>query len=368
MIESAINTSLLALQLRERIRREGPISFRDWMEAALYDPTYGYYCRKDLKRWGRDGDYRTSPEISPLFSATLARYFAKLYDKLGQPKTWTILEVGAGEGHFAAGVLKTLQEFYPNVFAATCYVIDELGGASRALDRLAEFQDRVRCGAISQVGIDPGVVFTNELLDAFPVHRITFRGEKFREVCVDVNSAGDFEWTLSELPAELLPRVEACLAASAIKLGDGETVEVCLDAEDWWQTIATQVHNGYVVTVDYGFAESNSAGRETLRGFKRHQFVDDLLSEPGEHDLTTSVNWGFVKSIGTQLGLKTVEFERQDRFLLSTGLLEQLELESDKCTSEAERLRLTTSAREMILPDGMAAHFQVLVQRKTSTQ
>jgi SAM-dependent MidA family methyltransferase len=103
----------------------------------------------------------------------------------------------------------------------------------------------------------------------------------------------------------------------------------------------------------------------TLRGFHRHRFVDDLLARPGEQDLTTTVNWSFVRDVGARLGLEVVEFERQDKFLLAAGLLEQLAVEARQCEGEAERLRLSTAAREMILPDGMASHFQVLVQKKT---
>ena len=77
------------------------------------------------------------------------------------------------------------------------------------------------------------------------------------------------------------------------------------------------------------------------------------------------MNWDFVKLSSTSVGLEFVEFTRQDQFLLANGFLDQLELESSKTSTEAERLRLSTAAREMILPDGMAAHFQVLVQKKT---
>src|SRR3954467_7435957 len=122
MIESAPNTLSLAERLRERIRHEGAITFRDWMEAALYDARDGYYCRRDRKRWGRMGDYRTSPERSLLFAATFARYFAKLHDELGSPEIWTIFEAGAGEGHFAHGLLQTLKQVFPETFSATRYV------------------------------------------------------------------------------------------------------------------------------------------------------------------------------------------------------------------------------------------------------
>src|SRR5207244_1077366 len=119
------------------------------MQAALYDESEGYYCRPGLVRQGRAGDYRTAPESSPLFAATLARYFAKLFTELffelGSPLTWTIFEAGAGGGEFAHGVLKNLKAHYPEVFSATSYVIDEVSAVtrSRAAERLSEFAERL---------------------------------------------------------------------------------------------------------------------------------------------------------------------------------------------------------------------------------
>ena len=99
------------------------ITFHDWMRAALYDPDSGYYQRADRERWGRAGDYRTSPERSVLFAATFARYFARLYEDLGRPGAWTIVECGAGGGNFAAGVLEMLAREFPSIFDATRYVV-----------------------------------------------------------------------------------------------------------------------------------------------------------------------------------------------------------------------------------------------------
>jgi SAM-dependent MidA family methyltransferase len=372
MIETVSSTSGLADRLRERIRRAGPITFCDWMTAALYDAADGYYCRAGQNRWGREGDYRTSPERSSLFAATFARYFARLYDDLGQPSQWTIIEVGAGEGYFAGGILQTLQQSFPQVFSATSYVIDEVSSHSRSLaqERLQPFSDRVEFKKLEDVEINPGVVFSNELLDAFPVHRVMVRDGQLQEFYVNVDENETFEWTLAAPRPDCLQRLLDYFEEFGIQLGEGQVVEVSFEIEEWLRQVAARMRGGYVVTVDYGAdAEdlySPVAGTDgTLRGFHRHRFVDDLLARPGEQDLTTTVNWSFVKSVGARLGFEVVEFERQDRFLLAAGLLEQLAVESRQCKGEAERLRLSTAAREMILPDGMASHFQVLVQKKT---
>ncbi len=372
MIETIPNASALAARLRERIKNEGPIPFYEWMKAALYDPQDGYYCRTHQKKWGREGDYRTSPERSSLFAATFARYFAGLYEELGRPAKWTLVEVGAGDGHFASGVLQTFQEFFPDVFAATSYVVDEVSSHSQSLarQRLEAFADRVVFKEPNDIQIDPGVVFSNELLDAFPVHRVTVDNHQLREFYVDVGASGNFEWLLNSPTPEALVRFRKYFEDCGVELSEGQVAEISLDIEAWLGKVADKMLAGYLVTVDYGAAAGDlysSMGRRwgTLRGFRRHEFVDDLLARPGKEDLTTTVNWSFVKSVGSRLGFEVIEFDQQDRFLMAAGLLDQLEVASRQCKSEAERLALSVAAREMILPVGMAPYFQVLVQKKT---
>ncbi|MDQ3804683.1 MAG: SAM-dependent methyltransferase, partial [Acidobacteriota bacterium] len=166
----------LAERLRERVEREGAITFRDWMWAALYDEHEGYYRRPDRARWGRAGDYRTSPERSPLFAATFARYFAALFEELGRPPSFHLIEAGGGAGHFAEGVLRTLGRDAPAVFDALRYVFDEASEDARlrAARRLSPFGGRVEFRRVEEFETPPRacVVFSNELLDALPVHRV----------------------------------------------------------------------------------------------------------------------------------------------------------------------------------------------------
>src|SRR5207249_3007280 len=105
-----------------------------------YYPSLGYYNRVDLKRWGREGDYRTSPERSELFAETFARYFVRLYEGMGQPPELTVVEIGAGDGRFAAGVLDALEARFPTVLSAIRYVVDEASEDAR--QRAAEVLQR----------------------------------------------------------------------------------------------------------------------------------------------------------------------------------------------------------------------------------
>ncbi len=365
------HTAPLAERLREWIGREGALSFRDWMAAALYDEHQGYYLRRDVTRWGRAGDYRTSPERSPLFAATFAKYFATLYEELNAPPTWTIFEAGAGAGHFAHDVLASLRRDSPPVFAATRYIIDEISADSRAhaQERLAEFADRIEFARLADIHTPfEGIIFANELLDALPIHRAVRRGDEFLELCVDVDAAGKFVWVERE---STTPRLFAHLQNTSLTIGDAQIAEVSFDALDWVARAASIIRRGYLVTVDYGFstigrhAAANRSGG-TLRAFHQHRLVDDPLARPGEQDLTYTINWAEVKSAGERAGLQSVLFARQDEFLLQAGALNCLERMTSVAHTEAEVVALRLGAREMLLPGGMSESFQVLVQLKAA--
>jgi SAM-dependent MidA family methyltransferase len=364
----------LAARLRARIEREGPISFREWMQAALYDEREGYYCRPDRVRQGRAGDYRTAPETSPLFAATFAGYFSKLFAELffelGSPPAWTIVEAGAAGGEFAYGVLTTLRAKYTDVFLATSYIIDEASPATRrrAAERLAEFADRLSFQRIDEINHPAiaGVRFSNELIDAFPVHRVIMRNGRLRELCVGLRQ-NDFVWVERD-PGQ---RVSEYCRRAELQLSEGQIAEINLEAEEFISRSAGSLDRGYLITVDYG-AERNElldsperfAG--TLRAFHRHQLIDNVLARPGEHDLTTTVDWTQLKEAGRRAGLRAVRLERLDQFLLSEGLGDLLSEMLAQTQDQVEALRLSLGAREMIMPHGLAASFQVLVQKKHS--
>lgn len=362
------NPFRLADHLRQRIKKEGPITFRDWMETALYDPQDGYYCRP-TERWGRAGDYRTSPERSPLFAATFARYFNTLFEALERPAQWIIAEAGAGEGQFAEVVLDTLHQRFPEVFAATRYIVDEVSPASTtaAKVRLGRFGDRVEFAHLKQFkASEVGVIFSNELLDAFPVHRVTVDNGELRELYVALDQADKFAWLAGPLST---PQLAEYFKLVGVQLmNEGQVAEVNLAAASWLSEAAGRFLRGYLITVDYGAEATelhNAPERRqgTLRAFRRHEFRDPL-EEPGQNDLTTTVDWTHFRFVGERLGLKVVEFQRQDKFLLHTGLLDELELRADEAKDEAERAQLRASVRELILPAAMANSFQVLVQKK----
>ncbi len=360
----------LSVRLRERIVEAGPLTFRDWMSAALYDEREGYYRKRGAERWGRAGDYRTAPERSTLFAATFARHFTKLYEELGRPRVLHLLEAGGGAGRFAHGVLRTLRRDAPHVYDSLAYVFDESSADSRARAAvlLSPFAERVEFRRLSEFDgpLDAAIVFSNELLDAFPVHRLTMRGGRLLESYVGMDVDGGFVFIEGEPSTS---RLEEYVRRMCGTLEEEQVVEVNFEAGEWVARAAALLGRGFVVTVDYGDEAAslyNAPHRHegTLRAFRGHELSEDVLRDPGAQDLTTTVNWTQVVNEGQAAGLKTLTLERLDAFLLRAGLVEQLELESARAESDAEVAALRLDAREMILPGGMASHFQVLIQSK----
>jgi len=287
---------------------------------------------------------------------------------MGSLPAWTIFEAGAGGGEFAYGVLKSLQAHYPEVFSATSYVIDEVSPATRrrVTARLSEFAEHVIFKRFDEIK-DPasvGVVFSNELIDALPVHRVIMRNGRLRELCVGLDQ-DDFVWVECDphqSVAEYCGRIE-------LRLSEGQIAEINLEAEEFISRAAGLFAHGYLVTVDYGaerceLLDSTDRFNRTLRAFHRHHLITNALARPGEQDLTTTVDWTQIKEAGRRAGLRPVRLERLDHFLLSEGLPQRLVEMVAETKDQVEALRLSTGAREMIMPHGLAASFQILVQEK----
>jgi SAM-dependent MidA family methyltransferase len=359
----------LGLLLLEKIRNEGPITFHDWMAEALYHPLYGYYVT-DRERWGRRGDYSTSPQRSPMFAAAFARVFARLFESLGSPDRIRLIEFGGGDATFAGKCIDFIRKNFPELFAAAEYLFVEQGIVSlqTARSRLAEFGKKVDfISSIDAVTLsaNPCIIFSNELLDAFPVHRVVRRGTAIRELYVSRTDAGGFRWEEGDLST---PLIEEYFLTNGVELKDGQIAEVNLEARSWMRDIAHSIQRGYVVTVDYGELASELYDPErratgSLRAFSRHKIEDDLLQFPGEQDLTSSLCWSDLIATGEREGLETIELQRLDQFLIQNGILEELEAAMSGDAGPAAS-QLALGAREMILPGGMAGSFQVLLQKR----
>ena len=224
----------LAVALQDRIARTGPITFADFMAAALYDPAHGYYG-SGRAAIGRQGDFITSVSVGALFGRLLARPIAETWSRLGQPTSFTIIEQGAHEGTLAGDILSALRHDFPGCRQAAEYVIVEPSPIwrSRQAKTLAESGEVRWVSALSELRGATGVFIANELLDAFPVHRVRWIGGQWHERFVSVHE-GRFVWQDGPLSS---PALETRLRKIDPPLPDGYETEVNLEADTWVQDL-----------------------------------------------------------------------------------------------------------------------------------
>lgn len=358
----------LELRLIARIEREGPITFRDFMQAALYDPDYGYYNTERIKI-GPQGDYYTSSNVHPAFGAVLARAFVQLWKELVPYPSHPlrIVEIGAGTGRLACDVLAALRDQHAEAFREVDYLIVESSPEMRRreCELLALFEGRVRWGGLETLGRASmhGIVFSNEFVDALPVHRVRFERSDFEEQYVTVVSGRlALSWAQPSTP-----EVVNYLNRAGVKLAEGQIVEINLDAIEWLAQVSSGIGRGFLITVDYGdltpllWASDRRNG--TLRSFYNHRLVDSPLERVGEQDMTASVNFSALLEYGTDFGLETLSYERQVAFLMRMGLIEMI-AERASTNPAPQELNERLALKNLFVPGGVSDNFRVLIQRK----
>jgi SAM-dependent MidA family methyltransferase len=320
-----MSNEALVCHIRALIQREGPISFDRFMEQALYHPDLGYYSSGRCAI-GRGGDYFTSVSVGPLFGQLLSGQFAQIWERLGQPDEFTILEQGAHQGEFAFDLLEALREQKPDLFARVRYQIVEpfvvLGERQRA--HLQPFCDRIEwTEALETTEPFVGVHFSNELVDAMPVHLLVGANEDGRlrwcERRVEQTSHG-----FAFLPCDVAdPGLRAHLDKIPGPPAPGYETEVNLSALEWIERLAGKLERGVVLIADYGLVRSDfyapSRRTGTLQSYSQHRVLSSPLEQVGDSDLTTHVEWTSLAEQAEASGLRIAGFADQHHFL--TGLL-----------------------------------------------
>jgi len=363
------NPTKLELRLIARIERDGPITFRDFMQAALYESDLGYYNTERLKI-GPQGDYYTSSNVHPAFGAVLARAFVDLWAHMsveGGVQPLRIVEIGGGTGRLACDILTALRDLDSGGFSRVEYVLVEPSPAMRHRESevLAAFRSQVRCCGLGELTESPqrGIFFSNELIDALAVHRVRFLKTRIEEQYVAVAN-GRLALIWSE-PST--PRLGSYLARAATSLREGQIAEINLDAISWLEQVSRAIEWGFLITVDYGDVAPLIYGADrqggTLRSFKNHRLDDLPLDSVGEQDLTASVNFTALIEYGRDFGLETVSYERQVTFLLRMGLIELIAAQENPNPTR-EQLRQRLALKNLFVPGGVSDNFRVLVQRK----
>ena len=355
----------LAAVLAERIRNAGPISFAEFMRECLYHSEYGYYLRPIAQRFG---DYYTSADVHAIFGRLLARQLEEMWELLGSPRPFLAVEAGAGAGRLAGDILDFAAREFPAFYAAIEYIAVERSATRRAehAQRLARHiaAGRVLTATEVPAAIPAGCIFSNELLDALPTHRVMMDGGELREVYVGLES----EQFTEMLRAPSTPVLGQYFRKQGITLQEGQQAEVCLDACRWIEDAGRAIGRGFVITIDYGheahalYDERHNRG--TLLAYRNHTVTENILDAPGEQDLTAHVNFTALDLWGRHSGLARTGLVTQSQFLVGLGRANEFGDLYEPGQSEVEKLRARLLLKNLIHPEGMGEKFQILIQHK----
>lgn len=356
--------SLTAI-LASRIRAGGPIPFAEFMRECLYHPQHGYYSRR---RTRRRGDYYTSVDVHAIFGRLIARQLSEMWELLRSPQPFLAVESGAGIGRLAANILDFAARELPAFYAATKYIAVE-HSAERRAEHAAAFVSHIARGRVSSSAAIPGdiaagCIFSNELLDALPTHRVVMEGSNLREVYVGIEK-GKFIEVLGEPSTFAL---EEYFREQGIALHEGQHAEACLEACNWIGGAGHAIGQGFVMTIDYGheahvlYDEQHNRG--TLLAYSGHNVTEDVLDAPGEQDLTSHVNFTALQIWGRRAGLQRTGLVTQSQFLVALGKANEFADLYEAGQSEVEKLRARLLLKNLIHPEGLGEKFQVLIQHK----
>jgi SAM-dependent MidA family methyltransferase len=336
--------------IREQIQRDGPISFRDFMEMALYHPELGYYS-SSRPRLGESGDFYTSAFLTDLFGDLLARQLEEMWQALGSGP-FTVIEYGAGSGLLCRDILSRLRE-NDSLYEKLNYFIIEKSGAMRERERQLLSEKVEWRQSIGEIGGVTGCIFSNELVDNFAVHRVVMK-EELKEVYVGY--AGDFVEELRPAPEVL----RDYLVRQGVQLPRDHCAEINLEATRWIQEVGEALERGWVMTIDYGYPAAALYNKRsgTLACYHRHRVRFSPYEFIGEQDITSHVNFSALDCWGRQMGLEVCGFTSQAFFLQGLGLAAQLRIREENGMKEMDGRQLRTFLLEM------GQKFKVLIQRK----
>jgi SAM-dependent MidA family methyltransferase len=383
--------------LADEIRQNGPITFARFMAVALYHPTYGYYVGGGEGREpvGWEGDYFTSGDLHPLWGESIARQLHQMWDLLGRPERFDVIESGSGRGLLARDIWGWALQHAPEWAEALRYTLDDRAPTGTSLHAAREERLRAelaRLGAPEHAltwaaGLDEalpaagitGCLVSNELIDALPVHIVEKHGDALSEIYVDVDEEqGRF---VERAGPPSTPEVAAYLDDYHVPwLGfpDGWRAEVCLEARGWMRRVAAGIQRGFVLTIDYGDTARRLYTRDRRRGtlavYSQHQFGERPLAQPGAQDLTAHVNFSALIQTGRENGLRMAGLTAQAAFLTALGLRKRMAALSAPAigrggvigNSQLDQLRRISERNALaalLNPAGLGG-FKVLIQQR----
>lgn len=338
----------------EKIRSEGPISFCDFMEMALYHPLKGYYMQAE-ERIGKSGDYYTSPHVSSLYGRILGKQLEEMWHILNE-KPFTIAEYGAGNGQLCYDILSYLKE-NPSLYKHLKYYIVEKSASMNMKAQSLVKEKAIWLKETEKLEPITGCILSNELIDNFPVHIVVMKDE-LMEVFVGFKE----EFTEVLQPASV--EIKNYLVAQQITLPKGYRTEINLNALEWIQNIAAGLQRGFVITVDYGFSSyelySSQRTSGTLACYYQHAIGNSPYCNIGLQDITAHVNFSALHFWGKQKGLECTGFCNQSYFMRSLGLVNDLR-EIEKKYSKVDK-KILVQLHTLLFE--MGDKFKVFIQQK----
>jgi SAM-dependent MidA family methyltransferase len=343
--------------IRQRIRKEGPVPFHDFMEMALYHPEQGYYMAPQ-DRIGKNGDFYTSSSLGPVFGAMIGKQLEEMWHLTGETR-FTIVEYGAGTGvlcHDILDYLKDNSRLYDHVH----YAIIEKSPAMREKEKMHLLEKVGWYDSIQDLSGITGCILSNELVDNFPVHQVVMEDE-LMEVFVDDQDG------FVELLKPASQMIRDYLADLNVVLPKGYRTEVNLAAIQWIAVVAASLKRGYIITIDYGYSSEGlykpCQSQGTLLCYHQHHINDQPFQQVGKQDITAHVNFSALCHWGLRAGLTCCGLTSQAQFLLALGFKEYLRNTSVQTGNIAQLALQEVMLTRTLLVD-MGRKFKVLIQQK----
>ncbi|KAB2952557.1 SAM-dependent methyltransferase [Heliorestis acidaminivorans] len=378
----ATNQEMRHLELQQHLKNiittEGSMTFRDFMELTLYHPDYGYYTA-ERSPLGPEGDFITSPEVSPLFGQLLARQIEEMWRHLDCPTPFSIIELGPGRGLMAHSILTALAstdlsnhliyhliEVSPQRRLEQKALLSELSTYSSYEDPAG--MERGTYGWITAEQLPnklQGLVLSNEFFDALPVHRLVYKDGKLQELYVALHD-DNFAWQSGPISTTVVTDwADKHIWQRHITLEEGQIIEINPTMEDWVSFIDDHLQRGFVLTIDYGHPAEvlyhPSRFEGTLMTYYRHQANNDPFTHIGLKDLTTHIDFTALSTLGEERLWQTLGLTNQMWFLIS--LLDPEEIKP-KATMTVADFRRQQQLKKLIQPLGMGETFRIMIQSK----
>ena len=351
------------------------ITFAEYMDLVLYHPQYGYYATHPVNI-GKQGDFLTSPHWGSDFGELLAEQFLQMWHILQRPNNFTIVEMGAGQGILAEQILGYLKQKHLDFFQTVEYLIVEKSEVLKVQQKQILQSYQVRWSdwdKISHSSIT-GCFFSNELVDAFPVHKFRIEEREIKEIYVSSNSQGKFVEITDKISTPEIAEYFNLVDIDLLSFVDveGYQSEVNLQALDWIKIVSNKLLKGYLLTIDYGYQAVryyNPVRKEgTLQCYYQHHRNNYPYWNVGRQDITAHVDFTALEKQGNLSDLETLGFTKQGLFLMALGLGDRLnELSNNQGFSVEEVFRRREALHSLIDPIGLG-NFGVLVQSKSLSE